>query len=275
MRESRGKWENRNLQSTLMPVDSPNIRSASEAVWKSGFIQTALLNEGDVFVLRSNLNLPAARLRDLAGTLSQEEVDRAARFKFDLHRNRFVASHGLLREILGRLMGVDPVRIRFAMGGKGKPHLGGEFSNSDLKFNLSKSEDKFALAITRSRKVGVDIEIVQSNKADAGVAETHFSKREREDLESLQGNDWEMGFFNCWTRKEAFIKATGEGLYRPLDSFDVALVPGEPAELRSVDGSPANASHWKLLEVPYGEGCAGAVIAEGRDWNLTCWDYPS
>ena len=250
-------------------------RAASGTAWREGFKNAAVLGEDDVFVLRSQLNLPPRRIEELASTLSKREIERANRFKFDIHRNRFVVCHGLLREVLGYLLRVEPFELKFAQGKQGKPRLSGNLSASDIRFNLSRSEDRFALAVTRARRLGVDIEFIRSNAADPGVAETHFSKRELEDLSRLKGVDWEIGFFNCWTRKEAFIKATGEGLYRPLDSFDVTLVPGQPAELRTLDSSPAQARRWKMLDLPFEKGYAGAVVAEGRDWKLTRWQYPS
>jgi 4'-phosphopantetheinyl transferase len=180
-----------------------------------------------------------------------------------------------VREVLGFLLRVPAHDLEFSEGEFGKPFLSGDFAGSEIQFNLSRSENRIVLAVARARKVGVDVEFVRPNLADSGVAQTHFSIREFEDLNRLTGRDWEIGFFNCWTRNEAFIKATGEGLNRPLGSIDVTLRPGQPAELTSVDSDPEETKRWKLVDLPFENGCAGALVAEGRDWNLTCWNYPS
>jgi 4'-phosphopantetheinyl transferase len=138
---------------------------------------------------------------------------------------------------------------------------------------LSHSDGLVLYAITRGREVGVDVERLRPDFAVLEVAKKFFSRREVTALVALPENQWPKAFFNCWTRKEAYIKARGEGLTLPLDRFDVSLVPGEPAALLYTNDDPQEASRWSLQELVPESGYVAALAVEGHDWRLKCWQW--
>jgi 4'-phosphopantetheinyl transferase len=127
--------------------------------------------------------------------------------------------------------------------------------------------------VTRSRRIGVDLEWLRPLTDADGIVERFFSKTEREDFRRLSPDQRIEGFFNCWTRKEAYVKALGEGITRPLDEFVVALKPGEPARLLSVRDDPGEVERWSLHSFQPWPDYVAALIVEGRDWQLKCWEW--
>jgi 4'-phosphopantetheinyl transferase len=224
---------------------------------------------GEVSVLSASLDVPVAERERLWATLAPDERARARRFHFAVHRDRFVVARGRLRQILGAILGVDPGRLVFEYSRFGKPSLGGALAAADLRFNVAHSEDLAVYAVTRGRAVGVDVERLRP-LPDAGlVAGRFFSPREQEGLRSLSAPELPAAFFACWTRKEAFLKATGDGLSRPLDSFDVSVEPALPARLERVADDAAEASRWSLEEIRPAADYLGAVAFGGRA-RLSC-----
>lgn len=199
----------------------------------------------------------AARAR---AALSKDELARASTFAFDVHRNRYVACRLALRDLLGRYLDRPPSEIRFAYSPYGKPELPGE----TLRCNVAHSDDLAVIGLTEHDRLGVDVERVRVLEDVDGVARTTFSKRELDLFHALPNSSKITGFFNCWTRKEAFVKAVGEGLSHPLDTFDVTLRPGEEARLLDVEGSPARAAAWSLFDLRPMDGWVGAVAVERR-----------
>jgi 4'-phosphopantetheinyl transferase len=234
-----------------------------------------MLASDEVHVWRLPLDLSASELRLLWPTLSGEEHSRAERFHFAQHRNNFIAAHGLLRIILGRSLDLAPEQLQFASGPWGKPDLAGETAVQSLRFNLSHSGKLALIALAQKREIGVDLEMIRADFADDLVARRTFSPREYAELSSLSAAEWTRGFFNCWTRKEAYIKARGEGLSLPLDQFDVSLAPGEPARLLRMLTDENEISRWTMIELHPGPGYAAALAVEGSDWRLRCWQWPS
>jgi 4'-phosphopantetheinyl transferase len=205
----------------------------------------------DVEVIGVALDVGITRQQDLETLLSTEERARAARFHFDRDRNRFIAARGHLRELLGAMLGVPPAEIKFSYNAYGKPETAG------LQFNVSHSEWMALMAISRSRVVGVDIERKNRAFVDDRIPERFFSPAEVQALRALPEGQQTEAFFNCWTRKEAYVKARGLGLSLALDSFDVSLAPGEPARfLRGAEG-------WEIEAVSAPEGFAAAVVGSG------------
>lgn len=228
----------------------------------------------EVHLWRAHLKQPPGVLSSLRGWLSAGERERAARFHFDRDRERFVAARAALRDVLGRYLRVAPGLIQFAYGEHGKPGLGGESAASSLTFNLSHSRELALVAVARSKAVGVDVEFVREDFACAEVAARFFSPDECSALGALPpGAPYAEGFFNCWTRKEAYIKARGLGLSIPLDSFTVSLAPGETARLLRADDEEHGASRWSLLDVCAGEGYAAALAAEGTISAVGFWEW--
>jgi 4'-phosphopantetheinyl transferase len=210
----------------------------------------------------------SSRIRHL---LSADERDRAERFHFAQDRERFIAARALLRILLSRYLDSPPHHLSFSYSPYGKPALVGESGRDALRFNVSHSQGIALYAVTRGREVGVDVECVRRDVVGESIAEHFFSAREVASLRALPAEAQPQAFFNCWTRKEAFIKAIGEGLSFPLDQFDVSLVPQEPAALLSIRNDPLEASRWSLQALPVGESHVAALAVEGHGWRLECW----
>src|SRR5436190_14319682 len=159
--------------------------------------------------------------------LSREEKGRAARFHFEAHRTRFIAGRAWLRTVLGNYLGVKPARIVFSYSANGKPELAELGANSGLKFNLAHSENLALLAVTTEAEIGVDVECVHPVPEAADLVSRFFSPREAELFENLPDEKRADAFFNLWTRKEALLKATGEGIAHSLRSVEVSFLPYE------------------------------------------------
>jgi 4'-phosphopantetheinyl transferase len=223
-----------------------------------------------VDVWRAPLALQPSLNPSAESSLSAEERTRAARFHFDADRQRFIAAHNSLRGILARYLHCEPREIVFSTGEYGKPSL---TSSPELEFNLSHSGDYALIGVARGRRVGVDVERMREEMELERIASRFFSEREASDLMTLPADQQVAGFFNCWTRKEAYIKAHGLGLSLPLDSFDVPLAPHQPANLRATRPDPSEAARWSLLPLDVGHGYAGALVVEGMDLEFRYWNW--
>jgi 4'-phosphopantetheinyl transferase len=198
---------------------------------------------------------PADRQRVLEATLTASEHVRAARFRDPADADAFVWARGGLRAILGQRLSRAPGGLEFATGPNGKPWLAD--GASVPHFNLSHSGGLAALAICDTHEVGIDIECLRS--MDGEVAAHFFSPAEQSDLVQLPPAAWQRGFFDCWVRKEAVVKALGTGLSTDLRSFDVSLLPGQQPHLRRLDGDPLARQHWRLLELKPDPAYAAAL----------------
>jgi len=225
------------------------------------------LGGDEVHVWRVKLDRLEARLQELLLTLAEDERSRAGRFYFQRDRDRYVAVRGSLRALLSSYLNRKPGELRFHYGAHGKPALANGSTDDSICFNVSYSDEMALLAFSRGREIGVDIERIRTELAREKIAERFFSLREVDSLFSLPPDTQTEAFFNCWTRKEAYIKARGEGLSLPLETFTVSLVPGEPAALLST----AEPSGWCLRELTPDPSYAAALAVEGYDWQLKCW----
>lgn len=203
---------------------------------------------GEVHLWWMDLATPPQPVADMAGWLDAGELERAARFRFEVHRHRFLAAHGQLRALLGAYLGVAPSSICFEHEERGKPRLSRTQAGnaSELVFNLSHSDDQGLLAVARGTTLGADIEVQRPLRDLDALARSHFTSTELDELRSLPTQRHHDAFFAAWTRKEAYVKALGAGLSVPLDGFDVALHPDRPAALRRVGGSEHEARRWTL-----------------------------
>ena len=217
---------------------------------------------------RLHLALPATDEELLQRVLSEDELTRANRFKFEGDRRRFMVARGQLRNILGRYLGTDPQKLAFSYGPRGKPHLA-----APVGFNVSHSEELALVAVACQRIVGVDLEAIRVIRDFEKIAERFFSSRENAELAGMQDIERQEAFFRCWTLKEAYVKATGDGLTRPTESFDVAFSRDGPVQLLSVQGSTEEAYRWELLGFQPAPGYIGALAVEGQDWELRCFDF--
>jgi len=229
------------------------------------------LADGEVHLWRASLKQTPDTLRQLHATLSADESGKAARYHFRKDRDHYIAARGLLRRLLGLYLARSPQSLRFTYGAYGKPALDGLPGAEDLRFNVSHSHELALYAFARGRDVGVDIEHMRADFAGDDIAARFFSAHEVSMLRTLPTPQRTRAFFNCWTRKEAYIKARGEGLSHPLDQFDVSLIPGEPAALLGTRGDPQELTRWSLHALDAGEGYAAAVVVQGTDYTMRLW----
>jgi len=224
-----------------------------------------LLRNGEVHVWTLQLDLERAAKERLETFLSEAEVARARRFENADYRRRWVCAHGLLRVVLSGYTGTRPEEVAFEDGPGGKPRLA---DRPGPRFNLSHADGLALVAVSPDREVGVDVERVREIGSLRALADNCFSPAERTALDQIAGPRRLQAAFAGWTRKEAFLKALGDGLARPLDSFDVTLVPGEPVRLLRVDDAPEAPGRYTLRAVRPAPGYVGAVAVDGRDAEI-------
>ena len=220
------------------------------------------LTSEEIHVWHRELRCDEHVIQGLAAVLAPDELARAARFRFSSNRNEFIVSRGTLRSLLGQYLNCRPEQLRFTYSQYGRPQLNGLPPEECVEFNISHSGDNVVLAFGRARRIGVDIERIRTDFSTAEIAERFFSVAEREALRSLPVEERHSAFFTCWTRKEAFIKALGEGLSHPLDQFDVSLAPGLPAVLLATRPDTAEARRWSIWNLNVPAGYAGALAAD-------------
>lgn len=228
----------------------------------------------EVHVWRATLTRPEAEVERLRGLLSADELTRADSFRFSRDRSDFIVARGALRSILGRYLRRPPERLRFVYNDYGKPDLSDAGDGVPLRFNVTHAGGLALYAVACGREVGVDVERVREGMDYEGIAENFFSRREVGMLRALPVGQRTEGFFNCWTRKEAYVKALSKGLSLPLDRFDVSLAPGEPARLLYAPDDDKRGAHGLTLrELAPGFGYVAAVAIEGDGWRLICWQW--
>jgi 4'-phosphopantetheinyl transferase len=225
---------------------------------------TVKLNRGEVHVWFARLDRTPARVARMRTVLNPDEVARADRFYMDLHRNRFIAARALLRDLLAGYLAQPPAAIRFEYNQWGKPALAPGFGAGNLRFNLSHSQDLAMYAFALEREVGVDVEQIRGDIASEPIAENFFSAMEVETLRALPREHQAQGFFNCWTRKEAYVKARGLGFSIELKSFDVSLVPGEEAKILRSDDNGG----WSLYSFEPAAGWVAALAMLGTPLQI-------
>lgn len=229
------------------------------------------LSRNEVHVWKVPLNRAHSELRLSEQTLAPDERSKAERFHFERDRARFIAARGQLRMILGRYAGIDASVLEFSYGPRGKPSLVQRSEAGALKFNLSHSGELALVGVAQDRDIGIDIEAINHLDAE-GIADHFFSAREKAALQALPVADRLEAFFDYWTCKEAYVKAIGDGLSRPTESFDVGFASHRTAYLANVDGQPEEASRWSLKMLTPASGYVAAIAVEGHDWTLTCWE---
>jgi 4'-phosphopantetheinyl transferase len=199
---------------------------------------------------------------------------RAALFYFARDREHFIVARGVLRAILGCYLNRTPESLSFCYGSHGKPALAGESDGDAIRFNVSHSHGVALYAVTRGREVGIDLERIRFDLPVVEIAERFFSKREVAMLRSLPTEARHQAFFRCWTHKEAYIKARGEGLSLPLDQFDLSLTSGGPDAVLGTQRDPPETSRWCFQDLSPAAGYVAALAVEAHGWRLTCWQWP-
>jgi 4'-phosphopantetheinyl transferase len=189
----------------------------------------------------ARLDESAEGVAALATLLSKSEQDRAARFRFERDRRRYTVARGRLRELLASRLGEEPRALEFVYGDNGKPAL----AHASLHFNVSHCGDLAVYAFSRERAIGVDVEALHPIREADGIAAQFFSRVETQAFCALDAASRTLGFYNCWTRKEAMVKAIGDGLAMPLDGFAVSLAPGDTARVLHIAGRQGDGG-WRL-----------------------------
>jgi 4'-phosphopantetheinyl transferase len=231
------------------------------------------LGTSDVHVWAARLDLPSEALVRLAAMLSQDESERAARFRFDTHRDRFIAARGILRSLLGAYLRSPPGELRFEYGPNGKPALAATFVESGVSFNLAHSEELALIAVTRLGPIGVDVEQIRPVTEPDELVARFFSPRETALFQTLPTSQKSAAFFNLWTRKEAWLKATGEGIAHSLNRVEVTFLPREPARFLSLPEGPELKSDWALRELTPATGFVGAVTIPDLQFSICNYQF--
>jgi 4'-phosphopantetheinyl transferase len=250
------------------PLPPDTWRASSAKPGNSGL-------SAEVHVWAASLAVSPPMLEKLTATLCLQERQRAARFRFELHRNRFMAGRGLLRTLLAGYLAADPQVLEFEYGAHGKPCLAGSHGGSGWHFNLAHSQDLALLAVTKTAPVGVDVEHIRLPEDADQLVARFFSPRERAAFQRLVQDQKPTVFFNLWTRKEAWLKATGEGIGSRLNEVEVSFLPGEPARLLSLSPAAQSPATWTLHELGPAPGFAAALAVAAEEVTLRCWRWAS
>ena len=215
-----------------------------------------ILSEEEVHIWRADLELDEYFQSSFLKLLSPDEKNRAQKFRFAKDSRNFIAARGILRSLIGKYLEINPAEISFQYSKFGKPGIA---NNNSLQFNISHSQNIALFAFTKKFNIGVDVEFVNPNIEVKDIAAKFFSTNEIMNLLALPEQQQALGFFNCWTRKEAFIKAVGEGLSFPLDKFEVSLEPGKPAKLLATHWDPKAVSKWSMYSMSPGANFVGSL----------------
>ena len=240
--------------------------------WEHPTTDLTLRND-EIHVWLAALDVPDARMQELHCLLASDEVERAGRFSFQSDRRHYVVARGLLRCILSHYTKMEPERLLFRHNSFGKPELNGEHNKAVVSFNLSHSHGLALYAVTASRQVGIDLERIRPIAACEKIAKRYFSKWEYAEMAALPSSVWREAFLACWTRKEAYIKARGEGLSISLCRFSVSVAPDEPARLVEIMDEMDRTSNWSLYSLIPAPGYIAAVAIKGCDFRLKCSRY--
>lgn len=250
-----------------MPLATP-VETADHWPWPMG-MPDLLPVDNEVHVWWVDLRQPPERIAKLAASLTEEERRRAAQFRFPEHRDRFIVSRGVLRELLGTYLGWPAAQLSFSVATHGKPVLAGIHANTGLQFNVSHSAHGALYAVAH-REVGVDLERCDRALGFAALIERICAPRERAWFQAQPVDLQKEMFFCCWTRKEAIVKATGGGIASGLRDWEICTGQGVPPEHRSWI-CDAQDRRWSVLSLPLGPGWAGALAMAGWGWRWRAW----
>jgi len=252
---------------------SHNMQTSLDSSWSIPPPQLTL-SQGEIHIWCAELDCPQILVNGLFELLTCEEQRRAANFQFERDKNRFIAARGILRSIIGHYyLKSEPARVAFRSGLRGKPYLEPAFEDSTLDFNQADSGGLALYAFARGHEIGIDIEYRRSLTDFMQIADSTFSAYEKQTLAGLPEEAIQTAFYNCWTRKEAFVKAIGEGLYFDLDKFDVTCRSDEPPMILRIDDSPVKAGKWRLTEINTIPGFAATLAYQGTASDLKYWKF--
>ncbi|MCI0661020.1 MAG: 4'-phosphopantetheinyl transferase superfamily protein [Acidobacteria bacterium] len=229
------------------------------------------LGEDEAHVWRASLNQEAEIIGSLATLLSPDEYQRAEKYRRLIDRDRFIAGRGILRKIISVYLAISPAELQFTYNEYGKPTVSDDQNDCALNFNLSHSNGMALYAVACRRRVGVDIEYIRKDFTTLDIAEPLFSKDEVRSLKTIPADLRTEAFFNCWSRKESYIKAIGMGVSYPLDGFTVSIAPNVAPSLLKVDSDECEPYRWQMYELKAREGYAASSIVENPPVTLRQW----
>lgn len=212
-------------------------------------------------VLVFSLEADDARLAECARLLAPDEARRAAAYDAQ-RRRRFTVARSTLRTLLGEVVGIEASRVRFVYGRGGKPALDPGLDVPNVEFSVAHARDLCAIAMSQRGRVGVDVEFEGRSLQLETLIQRYFSQAERDALSALSPEQRRHAFFRAWTRKEAFLKARGEGISQRLTTTEVTLGPTEPPNIRRIDGEPGEHLRWRLTDLALPPGYVGAIAEE-------------
>lgn len=243
-----------------------------EPGWSSPAAHPYLVGD-EIHVWCAGLDELVSDLPAFARLLSESERKRADRFQFERDHDRFIVRRGWLRMLLGLYLEIDPANVAFIYESRGKPILCVPKITPPFYFSLSHSDGLALFAGSRHAALGVDVERVRLVAEADQIAAKFFSPHETAVLNAIPEKQKMEAFFHCWTRKEAYLKATGEGIADALPRIEVSLAPGQPARLLRIDGDRSAASLWRLSELAPAPGFVGAVAIKADSIRLACWRW--
>lgn len=223
------------------------------------------LIEDDVHLWLVDLRRSSPNLEACFNLLNDAEKDQARKFVFEKDSNRFTVAHATLRLLLGQYLDESPAAVEFTIGRMGKPALNGD---STLRFNLSHSDSLILHAVSLDRELGVDVETQRGDRANQDIVRSYFSAKEQTEWNALDPDLQETAFYLGWTRKEAYLKARGDGLSRSLSNFDVSLTPDQPVVLTCED-----AERWDLISFCPKPGTVASLAVEGKNYRLSYFEW--
>lgn len=259
----------RSLRSNMKNADGS---AYGHEIWKTP-PNPLLVNDQELHIWRVHLSFSEADIKHFRSILSADEIERADRFIRSIHGERFTIARGALRIILGRYLDFNPVDIQFEYNEHGKPLLQLPDSVERLSFNSTHSGEQAVIAVCRHSSVGVDIEGYRESLELEKVAQRYFSPAEVEAFNRMEESNRQVAFYRCWSSKEAFMKATGQGLSVGLNNFEVEMDPArKPAVIKTNDSLPS-ADTWECMEIPMGGMMAGVVAVEGKIEKINLIDF--
>ncbi|MCP5007124.1 MAG: 4'-phosphopantetheinyl transferase superfamily protein [Planctomycetes bacterium] len=226
----------------------------------------------EVHVWKVSLNLPEWQVRELGCPLSPDEGIRAKRFVFEKHRRRFVVCRGFLRKILSRYLNLEPAQLEFSYSTRGKPEIASQCQVGEIRFNVSNSNEMALFAVVRNRSIGVDVEHINRKREVGELAKRFFFPKESTFINSLSPSMKHEEFFKAWTVKEAYLKATGEGL-AGLGQVEVSLSTGKNAELLNIQGGSRERTGWFTHQMKPAKEYVAALVIEGYGCCLDNFRY--
>ncbi|MCG8583694.1 MAG: 4'-phosphopantetheinyl transferase superfamily protein [Pirellulales bacterium] len=227
------------------------------------------LGADDVHLWMSSIDLSSDVTRALAKWLSRDERGRAERFRHDVHRDRFIAGRAMMRGVLANYVDADPGDIEFEYLAHGKPRFAG--AAEGVEFNLSHSGDVALLAVNAGAAIGVDVERIRELRDMHGLANRFFAPSEAVQIENEREDRRIESFFRCWTRKEAYVKAIGEGITCALDSFEVSIARESPARLVHIDQDETIAADWSMVSIVPAAQYVGALATRKKLGAVHSW----